>query len=123
MACYRYIELNPVRAAMVKHPRFYRWSSYRSNAEGATSSLVTPHEHYRALGGNEAGRRLAYRALFKTDRDPEVLSDIRAATNGNYALGSQRFQDQVAAMLGRRVTYGKAGRPPKDTPVPRASME
>jgi putative transposase len=87
-ACYRYIEMNPVRARTVKHPRFYRWSSYRCNAEGATSALVTPHEHYRALGRNETERRLAYRAFFKTDLDPEVLSDIRAATNGNYALGS-----------------------------------
>src|ERR1700757_3980819 len=31
LACSRYIELNPVRAAMVGHPRQYRWSSYRIN--------------------------------------------------------------------------------------------
>src|SRR5438105_2497922 len=29
LACYRYIELNPVRAQMARHPREYRWSSYR----------------------------------------------------------------------------------------------
>ena len=29
LACYRYIELNPVRANMVNHPRAYPWSSYR----------------------------------------------------------------------------------------------
>ena len=34
LACYRYIELNPVRAAMVRHPRDYRWSSYPANADG-----------------------------------------------------------------------------------------
>jgi putative transposase len=33
LACYRYIELNPVRAGMVKTPRGYRWSSYRANAQ------------------------------------------------------------------------------------------
>lgn len=27
LACYRYIELNPVRAGMVRHPGDYRWSS------------------------------------------------------------------------------------------------
>ena len=32
--CHRYIELNPVRAAMVEHPGMYRWSSYRVNAQG-----------------------------------------------------------------------------------------
>jgi len=32
LKCYRYIELNPVRAGMVEHPRQYPWSSYRENA-------------------------------------------------------------------------------------------
>lgn len=34
LTCYRYIELNPVRAGMVSHPGDYPWSSYRSNALG-----------------------------------------------------------------------------------------
>ena len=32
LVCYRYIELNSVRATMVTHPADYRWSSYRVNA-------------------------------------------------------------------------------------------
>ncbi|MGH8369364.1 MAG: transposase, partial [Gammaproteobacteria bacterium] len=32
LTCMRYIELNPVRAGMVRSPGHYRWSSYRSNA-------------------------------------------------------------------------------------------
>lgn len=32
LACLRYIELNPVRAGMVKDPGEYRWSSYRTHA-------------------------------------------------------------------------------------------
>ena len=35
LACSRYIELNPVRAGMVRHPRDYRWSSWHANAQGA----------------------------------------------------------------------------------------
>ncbi len=34
LACYRYIELNPVRAGMVDGPGAYRWSSYHRNAPG-----------------------------------------------------------------------------------------
>ena len=30
LLCYRYIELNPLRANMVKHPSEYPWSSYRT---------------------------------------------------------------------------------------------
>lgn len=36
LACYRYIELNPVRAGMVAAPGDYRWSSYHANADGRT---------------------------------------------------------------------------------------
>ena len=32
LSCYRYIEMNPVRANMVKHPQDYQWSSYAANA-------------------------------------------------------------------------------------------
>lgn len=34
MACYRYIELNPVRAGMTTDPADYRWSSHCHNASG-----------------------------------------------------------------------------------------
>ena len=116
LACYRYIEMNPVRARMVEHPRQYRWSSYRANAEGASSQLIVPHAQYRALARTTDARRQAYRALFKAQLDPQIVKDIRAATNGNYALGSQRFHREVAAILGRRVTPSKAGRPPQRAP-------
>lgn len=36
LACYRYIEMNPVRAGMVEHPAEYRWSSYRANGKKGT---------------------------------------------------------------------------------------
>ena len=47
--CMRYIELNPVRAGMVRHPRDYPWSSYRANGEGRADSLVNPHALYQSL--------------------------------------------------------------------------
>jgi putative transposase len=41
LTCCRYIELNPVRAEMVRHPRDYRWSSYHYHAEGKSDPLLT----------------------------------------------------------------------------------
>ena len=116
LACYRYIELNPRRAGMASHPRQYRWSSYRINAEGKASHLIEPHDQFVRLGGNPEARHQAYRSLFRDTLDDAVVNDIRAATNGGFVLGAARFQDKIAAMLGRRVTPGQAGRPPhKDT--------
>jgi putative transposase len=40
--CQRYIEMNPVRAEMVRHPEEYRWSSYRTNGRGEKSDILTP---------------------------------------------------------------------------------
>lgn len=113
LACYRYIEMNPVRAEMVRHPRDYRWSSYRANAEDKADGLLKPRQEYLRLGSSKAGRREAYRALFKSGLNAEEVDEIRDATNGNFALGDKRFQQEVERMLKRRVTRAKAGRPRK----------
>ena len=117
LACYRYIELNPVRAGMVIRPQDYRWSSYHANALGKTSCFIVPHEQYLRLGHDDAARREAYRALFKAHLDEAMAGQIRSATNGNYALGSERFQHEIEAMLGRRASRGQSGRPCKNGQV------
>ena len=111
LGCYRYIELNPVRANIVEHPAEYAWSSYRSNAQDEMSGLLTPHPLYMALGKQESVRKTAYRELFRYQLDVGLVDQIRSATNGNYALGSDHFKKQVEAVLQRRVTPGKSGRP------------
>ena len=53
----RYIELNPVRADMVGHPRDYPWSSHACNAQGAkgaNADWLTPHREYLRLGRSAA---------------------------------------------------------------------
>jgi putative transposase len=114
LGCYRYIELNPVRAGMIEHPGEYRWSSFRANAQGEPCRVVTPHERYRALGEDEQVRQVAYRERFRYQLDPGLVDEICKATNGNVALGSSRFQEQVAKALGCRVMRGQMGRPKKE---------
>ncbi len=45
-----------------------------------------------------------------------MLTALRDATNGGFVLGSQRFQRQIATMVGRRTWPGTSGRP-KQEPV------
>jgi len=111
LACYRYIELNPVRAAMVRHPREYPWSSYRSNGAGVADPLLTPHDEYLRLGRSDEERRHRYGRLFRAHVDREQIDEIRQATNGNYALGNERFKTEIAQALRRRATAGRSGRP------------
>jgi putative transposase len=113
LACYRYIEMNPVRAGMVSRPDEYRWSSYAVNAAGEASALVTPHDQYAALGRDPAERQAIYRDMFGCPLAAHQVEQIRDATNGGYVLGSASFKRVVARSLGRRVEKGSAGRPPR----------
>jgi putative transposase len=113
LACQRYIELNPVRAGMVKQPEEYRWSSCRVNALGEEGSLLTPHSVYLALGGSRKAREAAYRELLQDELDKGLVDEIRKCTNGNFVIGNERFKGEVSKAAGRRVFPGRAGRPKK----------
>ena len=111
LTCHRYIELNPVRAAMVADPAEYRWSSYRCNALGRTDKLITPHPQYLALGADAGLRQSAYRALFKQALGDDELARIREHVQQQKALGSSRFQAEIEALLARKVAVRPRGRP------------
>jgi putative transposase len=121
LICYRYIELNPVRADMVRDPGEYRWSSYRWHGLGVSNELITDHPLYTGLAVDESERRAGYRALFRAHLDDEALDEIRKASNRSLPLGSDRFREQVEAALGRRVGLRQRGRreiEPSNKPLP-----
>lgn len=113
LTCYRYIELNPVRACMVSHPREYPWSSYRCHADGEADALVTDHALYRALGEPAEARQAAYRALFNSCLNEADVIAIREATNKAWVLGGERFKKEISAVAERRVQPLPKGRPRK----------
>jgi putative transposase len=82
LSCMRYIELNPVRAALVTRPGQYRWSSFRANALGQNDPLVTPHAFYCALARSPESRQAAYRALFQDQASaaPPRRAKVRVPT-------------------------------------------
>ena len=103
LTCYRYIELNPVRANMVQHPGEYPWSGDAANAPGRADSLLTPHALYLALDNLPERRQAAYRALFQVHIDNKTLEDIRQATQKGWALGNDRFKEEIGQLLKRRA--------------------
>lgn len=111
LSCYRYIELNPVRAGMAEHSAEYAWSSYRHHAHGITDSLITDHRLYDALGATPEARAEAYRSLFKSVMDDQYLKAIRSAVQRGGVLGSERFRQAILVALGARAEYAPRGRP------------
>ncbi|MBI3514508.1 MAG: transposase [Proteobacteria bacterium] len=123
LACCRYVELNPVRAGLVRHPREHPWSSYRAHAEGAPDALVSDHPIYRALGRSRADRQEAYRALFRGALSRDFVDALRVATNGGWALGDAQFAKEIAAAAGRRAVPLAPGRPAKGRRRDRRQLE
>ncbi|WP_254657751.1 hypothetical protein [Xanthomonas graminis] len=58
---HRYIELNPVRAAMTTAAEDDQWSSARFSLGIAADPTLSPHSAYLALGADPAGRATSYR--------------------------------------------------------------
>lgn len=113
LTCYRYIELNPVRAWMMEDPASHPWSSHRGNAMGDADPLLTPHETYLALGRDAKPRQDVYRALCLTVLTEETLAEIRLYLQQQRVLGTNRFRKRVEAELKRYAAARPAHRPRK----------
>jgi putative transposase len=113
MACYRYIELNPVRARMTMDPADYPWSSHGHNAMGQHHPMITAHPEYTGLGSTPAARQAAYRALLSEHLDEQQLVDLRLHTQQQRAWGSDRFRQQIEALTQRAAGVRPRGRPHK----------
>ena len=111
LACYRYIELNPVRARMVATPSDYPWSSHGHNALGRNQALITPHAAWSGLGDTDETRHARYLALVNEQPQPEELEEIRRCTQQQRVYASQRLQLQVEALTHRAAAPRPRGRP------------
>ena len=113
LVCQRYIELNPVRAGLVRGPADYPWSSLECNGLGGAKRMLTPHAAYLQLGDSVEQRCMAYRNLFSEGLDDVLLNQVRDAVQHNHVLGNERFKRQIEKMLARKLGTGKPGRPLK----------
>jgi putative transposase len=109
LGCYRYIELNPVRAAMVHHPSSYLWSSYAVNSGMRADPLIAWHAEFFALGTNASERHASYRGLLEGTLDDGLHKMIRDSTNGGYPLASEEFIAKVVTPLGVKLEPSKPG--------------
>jgi putative transposase len=110
LACYRYIEQNPVRASMVFHPKEYEWSSYRANTS-RFSSWLEPHKGYLSLGNSSADRIASYTTLLAENLDNKSLSIIRKSSHYCQPVGDSGFREKIERKYGVKLGYARRGRP------------
>jgi putative transposase len=101
LAACRYIDLNPVRAGIVRHPVDYRWSSYRALAGKRDDPLVTAHEALAQLGGSPA---VAYASWCGQAPYPSEIDDLRAATAAQGVFGPDVLKKRITAVNRRPIT-------------------
>lgn len=114
LICYRYIELNPVRARMVESPNQFPWSSYASNVLGQSDSLLTPHPCYLDLGSTARQRTEAYCAIINDALPQSTIDEIRSYLQQQRALGHDSFRSMVEAKTRRFAMVRPAHRPRKE---------
>ncbi|MBE7940011.1 MULTISPECIES: transposase [Ramlibacter] len=113
LACMAYIELNPVRAGLVTDPAAYPWSSHAHHLGLRTDRLVVPHALYWALGNTPFAREAAYADLVRAGLSPAQQAALTEATLRGWALGDADYVAELQKRTGRRLSKGRAGRPPK----------
>ena len=115
LKCCCYIELNPVRAGIVKKPEEYRWSSYRNQIGVEKISWLDIASSYVGLGKTDKEREKRYKDFVcEANANPSTKWDIiRQAVQRGQLTGRNRFIDEIEKKIGRRVEFRKQGRPNK----------
>jgi putative transposase len=105
LAAARYVELNPVRAKLVKHPREWRWSSAKAHLKGRDDVLVKVAP-LLAMAGD-------WKAFLRSAIPEEQLRDLRQHGRTGRPLGSPTFLDRLERLAGRVLKRQKPGPKPK----------
>jgi putative transposase len=91
LTCMRYVELNPVRAGIVKAPGTYRWSSYLHHGLGTHDDLVAEHPLYLGLGTSPEARQQAWREICGHQIPENELDKLRQALKSGIIIGEPSY--------------------------------
>ena len=100
----RYVEQNPVRAGMVVRAEEYGWSSARAHTEGRGDGVVD-----EGLRGKDVTED--WRGWLAEPASEKDLVRLRQGTFTGRPVGAEGFQARIEALLGRRLSPGRRGRP------------
>ena len=105
-AAVRYVEMNPVRAGLVKCPWDYRWSSAAAHVNGENDALANVKPLIDIFGDG---------AKFLANGNSDIeLDELRMHSRTGRPLGEEGFVRRLEKRLGRILAPQKGGRPRKD---------
>jgi putative transposase len=109
--CARFIETEPIRAALTTDAASYPWSSLRHHLGLVADAAVTDHAIAWGLGNTPFERQSAYRALLGTPLSEERIRRLEWGAEHGWAVGSEHFLTGLGRESQRRLTPGRRGRP------------
>lgn len=118
LAAMRYVEWQPVRAAVANAPEEYRWSSARHHVGLGSDSSLQAHPFYWALGNTPFERQAAYRTFLGPGAGLDEVARFDRALSGGWVVGSPEFLRQIERLCSRRPQRARAGRPRRLPPAP-----
>jgi putative transposase len=101
LQCYRYIDLNPVRARITNNPASFHWSSAAAHVGQRSEAILTDHPIYATLGADPIERGTQYKTLLNQALSGDELHAIRAYLQQQRALGHDAFRAMVEAKTRR----------------------
>jgi putative transposase len=111
LACFRYVEFNPVRAGIVDDPGKYRWSSYKYKVGREDSNWLDLDPCYEGLGTTDKERKQRYKEWVNGSIPEGEWELIRQAVQRGQLTGGRRFIEEIAKKIGRRIEFRGQGRP------------
>jgi len=101
IAAARYIELNPVRAEIVKKPEDYKWSSAQAHLQGEDDILVKVEPLLSIVPD--------WRELLASDLSEEEYENLRLHERTGRPLGSDDFVEEMEKRTARILRKQKPG--------------
>lgn len=103
----RYVEMNPVRAKLVKDPWDYIWSSARQHFNLEKFPIIETDIHHDCLQLGFDDRNWDQ---YLTAADPEMTQLMRTHTKKGLAVGDERFINHLELKFGVVLRKMKPGR-------------
>ena len=113
LTCMAYLDLNPVRAGLVRQAKDYEWSSHRHYIGQRADKLVAPHPLVWTLGNTPFSREAAYADLVDGGITSAQQGDLTRSVLSGWALGDEDFVADLQKRTTRRAVQTQAGRPGK----------
>jgi len=102
LAAVRYIELNPVRAKIVKEPWSYSWSSAKAHTTGVNNELVEVAPLLEMVND--------WKGFLLSGINDKEMEELRKHERTGRPLGDKKFIDKIERTLGRVLHTQKPGR-------------